>query len=87
MILAVTFGDERAIERMKATAADHSADTEARTAAIVAAEVATAAEDARRKAVAEAKAGGDDAALDGLRSSLVGEIRSEYRRLEQICNR
>jgi molecular chaperone HscB len=39
-----------------------------------------------REAVAEAKVGADDTALDALRSRLVAEIRAEYARLQAVID-
>lgn len=39
-----------------------------------------------REAVAEAKAGADDAALDSLRRALVAEMKNEYGRLQELID-
>lgn len=39
-----------------------------------------------REAVAEAKVGADDTALDGLRRTLVAEIKDDYRRLQALID-
>ena len=39
-----------------------------------------------REAVAEAKVGADDTALDGLRRTLVAEMKEEYQRLQELID-
>ena len=39
-----------------------------------------------REAVAEAKVGADDTALDGLRRTLVSEMKGEYQRLQELID-